>query len=381
VIGAPRRRAPARNTAIACSSTARIAVACALLYGLAMQQRLTLSIVALAAAAPLTIAHADSSTTTAAPPPPSIGVGLARALDGTSGLSLRYGRGVQLELVLGGQLQRLQWGPDVSDDTQSRIDVGARVLLPLVRRERGWVGAVLGVTGHRYRSARGSTFTGAAEAGIHAEWFVAPALSLGFEVGTSVAYVPDGDGLILPNGWWTDGGVSSNTGTDRLAGAASVTYWLDAEDSSADPRPAGVRFGVGATRSVGTSGLAVAADVGRLRLELTGSRWSIEHFDTSYTATAGAVGALYELARRGPVALATGLRLGGARSTSNLGDSSWTLTGEVPVRLELDATSWLSLHGEGGVSVTTLGDDPASPHVAQLTGPDIAGRVGFTVWL
>jgi hypothetical protein len=378
MIGRAAAASACANTAIACSPSQRDGVARPLLYGLAMQQRLSVTVAALAAAAPLSIVHADPSAP--APPAPSVGVGLAQTLDGTSGLSLRYGRDLQLQLVLGGVFQRFQFRPEDPPLDSSRLDASARLLLPLIEHERGWVGAVVGVNGHRYRGERDTLFTGSAEVGLHAEWFVVPALSLGFEVGTAVIYVPDTGGVMLPDGAWTDGGVSTSTGGNDVSGAASVTYWLDAADARpGDQRP--LRFGVGATRGVEATGVALAADLGRLRLELTGHRRDFDAFDASYAATTGSLGALYEVARRGPASLSAGLRLGASWSSSNVEDDAWTVVGEVPLRLELDATSWLTLHGEGGLVATVPVEDLDEVGRASVDGRGVTGRVGFTVWL
>jgi hypothetical protein len=337
-----------------------------------------LAAIALVAIAPLSTAAAQPSTDSAptaaepAEPGPWLGIGLSRTLDGTGGPSLRIGRDVQLALVLGGG------GLHFDDYRESRLDVAARVLVPLLHFDDGWVGVVGGVAGHRYRFAwddlgSRTMWSGSAEAGLHAEWFVAPALSLGFEVGATAAVGGDvvdapGEDSYTENGWH-----GSSLGRSGVAGAASITYWFGVDDEPRQ-RPA-VRLGLGALAGVGGNGLTLALDAGRLRLELSGYRDAGDSDAGSWSYGSASVGALYEVARTGPVALSTGLRATLTRTADGNGEHTYG-GGAVPLRLELDATSWLSVYAEGGLVASMNLDD------SGLSGGSVGptGAIGFTVW-
>jgi hypothetical protein len=385
---ATRRRVTARKAAIACSARARSAVARALLCGLVMQQRLSLTVAALAAAVPLSTASAQPSAESppAESPPgatatatertgddePWLGVGVARTLDGTWGPSLRLGRDLQLELVVGGNLFRYSGG----GYHQSRQQVAARVLVPLLRRDRGWLGLVAGLAGGRMHVGDDyltrTSWTGSAEAGIHAELFVTPALSLGLEVGASGSV--GGDVVDVPgaehyteNGWY-----SSEVG--RAAGAASLTYWLGVADE-APASPSALRVGVGALAGFAGHGLAVALDLGRLRVDVAGFREGSRSDLWSWQHTRLSLGALHEVSRSGPVSVSTGLRVSRAAAGDDIAvNTSFGVA--APLRIEVDVAPWLSLHTEGGVEATVV---PEHDGLGAALGA--MGTIGFTAWL
>jgi hypothetical protein len=336
-----------------------------------------LAAIALVAIAPHATASAQPSAdpAPAAPEPdepePWLGIGLTRTLDGTAGPSLRLGRDVQLELVVGGG------GLRVDDYRESRLDVAARVLVPLLHLDDGWIGVVGGLAGHRYRVGDDvgtrTRWTGSAEAGLHAEWFVTRALSLGFEVGATASI--GGDVVDVAGDRYTENGWhSSALGRTGLSGAASLTYWFGAGGEPVR-RPPGLRLGIGALAGVDGRGLALALDAGRLRLELAGSREAGSSDWGSWEYGRASVGALYEVARTGPVALSTGLRATVARSSDGAGEHTY-VGGAVPLRLELDATSWLSVYAEGGLAASVDLEDASGS--AGVVGP--TGAIGFTVW-
>ena len=306
------------------------------------------------------IAHADE-------PSPSLGIGLTQTLGGTHGLAVRYGRSVQLELVAGGSHVG-----DWDREGQGRLSAAARVHVPLLRFDDGWIGAVAGLDVHQSRygaDASDTEYWGVVEGGLHAEYFLVPALSIGLEVGAAWGRAL-GDYEVLY-------GSSGAIGIGPWSGAASLTYWVDAPPA-AERRDDGTHLGVGMSQTIGGPRLTLSADLGRPRIELYGGVGR-NHADgsTSMRTTVGA-GLLYEVARRGPAALLVGARVAGVR-VADENRTDWSFEGELPVRLELDAASWLTLHVEGGPSIDTqLGGGTELGRSEIRSG--VGGALGFTVW-
>jgi hypothetical protein len=303
--------------------------------------------------------------------PPSTGIGLTHTLGGTRGLAVRYGRDVQLELVAGG-IHLGDWRSIARDGLQ-RLSAAARVHVPLLRFDDGWIGAVAGVNLHRDIHGLDDGFDtdtwGVLEAGLHAEYFLVPSLSIGVDLGATRAVRLD-----------RSGEGDDPTGADGIApwsGAASLTYWLDASSSEPD-RHDRRHVGIGLAQTLGGPRLTLSADLGRPRLEIYGGigRHRLDG-DTTTRATVGA-GVLYEVTRRGRAALLLGARVAAVRVAGG-GRADWSVEAELPVRLELDVASWLTLHAEGGLSVQTRSDDRTALARAELDGTGLTGALGFTI--
>ena len=136
---------------------------------------------------------------------------------------------------------------------------------------------------------------------------------------------------------------------------------------------ADVRVGLGAAAGAEAQGLSADVDLGPAIVEATvdSMSWSDQTFGSG-RATTATIGALARVAHDGKVSLYTGLRLerlwfdppsNGPYSGPELG---------VPVRIQLDVTSWLSIDAEDDLEVSHSG----GKHGVELDAP----MLGFTVW-
>jgi hypothetical protein len=167
-----------------------------------MKKRITCTAALLAAAA---TAHAG----------PRVGLEMGQTLAGYRGAGARVDLGaIQLEGLVGGNL-----GSSTSD--VAPLEAAARVFLPVVHRDDGWLGAMAGLEGARLPDQEGGGSTWSAEAGAHAEWFALPALSVGLDLGV----VHASRGAYDVAGMHMDPTRSTTLGAGFAVGG-TLTFWF-----------------------------------------------------------------------------------------------------------------------------------------------------------
>ena len=161
-----------------------------------------------------------------------LGVGVESTLGGVAGLSFRHGLGpiAGVELVVAAGRGPGEYIPGGSFGPATTYAAAVRLLAPLRRHDRGWVGVVGGVDlGVRTQDMTDALIHPALEAGLRAELFLTPALSASLEVGAVLDLPPERGRVLTPEraADRPDGaGTSLSLDNTALAGGAGLTFWI-----------------------------------------------------------------------------------------------------------------------------------------------------------
>jgi hypothetical protein len=137
---------------------------------------------------------------------------------------------------------------------------------------------------------------------------------------------------------------------------------------------ADVRVGLGAAASGDADGLSADLDLGPAMIEATVFSMSSKDQYGGFSQTVGSIGALARLAHDGKVSLYAGVRVDHLWLDEPLPVNAQYVGPEmaVPLRIQLDVTSWLSIDAEDALEVMSI----SGTHGVQLVGPSL----GFTIW-